>query len=59
VLIEAFVLDYLLKPVKPERLAKTLDRIKERFPEKSRQPAQPPPPQAQLSMAAEELSEYM
>ncbi|MEA3420742.1 MAG: response regulator [Acidobacteriota bacterium] len=35
---EAHALDYLLKPVKPERLAKTLDRIKERFPGKSRQP---------------------
>ena len=34
---EAHALDYLLKPVKPERMAKTLDRVKERFPGKSRQ----------------------
>lgn len=35
---EAHALDYLLKPVKPARMAKTLDRIKERFPGKNRQP---------------------
>jgi len=35
---EAHAVDYLLKPVRPERLAKTLDRIKEPFPGKSRQP---------------------
>ncbi|GAG79806.1 unnamed protein product [marine sediment metagenome] len=31
---EAHALDYLLKPVKSARMAKTLDRIKERFPGK-------------------------
>jgi len=34
---ETHALDYLLKPVKPERMAKTLHQIKERFPGESRQ----------------------
>ena len=39
---DAAALDYLLKPVEPDRLARTLDRLRERRPPKATAPRPPP-----------------